>query len=145
MLSFLPTPATKAWGGSAALGKIFVLKTYSRCLRAAPEISHCSEILASSSINSELWIFNDLKTGSWEQRSALMASVIIVLRWPSGMQTMDLCVWLTAVIMYGINMCLPWPSILRRTREVQKVACNVSSPYAILGHRLLGYFSIWCI
>lgn len=145
MLSFLLTPATKAWGGSPALGKIFMLKTYRRCLRAAPEISHCSEILASSSTKSELRTFNNLKTGSSEPRSALMASVIIVLRWPSAMQTMDWCVWLTAVVMCGINMCLPWPRILRRRREVQKVACNVSSLDTILGHRLLGYFSIWCI
>lgn len=112
------TPATKARRGSATLGKFSMLKTYSRCLRAAPEISHCSETLASCSIKSEVWTLNDLKTGSSEQRSALMASVIIVLRWPSAMQTMDLCVWLTAVIMYGINMCLPCPRVLRRTREV---------------------------
>lgn len=121
------------------------LKTFSRCLRAAPEISHCSEILASSSIKSELWTLNDLKTGPSDQRSALMANVIIVLRWPSAMQTMDLCVWLTAVIMYGINMCLSWPRILRRTREVQKGACSVSSPYTMLGQTLLGCFCLLCI
>lgn len=58
-----------------------------------------------------------------------IASVIIVPSWPSAMQTMDLCVWLAAVITYGINMCLPQLSILSRTRQAQKVVHSLLSIY----------------
>lgn len=63
--------------------------------------------------------------------------MIIVLSWPSAMQTMDLCVWLTAVITYGINMCLPQLSILRRARRRRRRSHMMSPlpvPFLVIGY-----------
>lgn len=62
-----------------------------------------------------------------------VASGIVVLSWSSVMQTMDPCVCLTAVITYGINMCLPWLSIKNGDRGLY-IMSPVSIPFLVIGY-----------
>lgn len=151
MLSFLLTPATKAWGCPANIRwNPYADKLYQMLWGQAWGFYTAQRFWRLPALSQNMDPWQHLKQHRVHRAKVCLdgccfpgvASGTVVLSWSSVMQTMDLCVCLTAVITYGINIGLPWLSIRRVT---EKVVHNVSGLYTILVHRLLGYSSIWCI